>query len=249
VGQDVGVLLYVIGEGRYHTQNFKDVTVDDSQLTWDSTQGKSNYTTLAEAVMTNDGTGKPGVLTEFAGHASTSDGFSNFATLGQAYQNAISQNTKCNQGPTYDASYPPYDANGPDTSVADADVDGAADDAAVDDAAVADAAVPQDASTPDGGGTTDNGCNFDDITVATKGMVQSDVWVTRLRMHLPVSALGDDLHLAASDPQALVSSRHQVPTPDSGGCSEASGGSNTWLTLAMGGLAMALLARRRNRRA
>ena len=44
VGANVGIQLYVISEGRYHPQNFPDATIDFSQLAWDPSQQRSNYT-------------------------------------------------------------------------------------------------------------------------------------------------------------------------------------------------------------
>lgn len=115
VGASVSVVLYVIGEGRYHTQNFHDETVDDSLLTWDATQAQSNYAQLADQAMT--GGDSRGVLTEFAGHAFTRDAsngppsgsgyygygsYSPYNSLSQAYQAAATyaqgQGSKCTYG-------------------------------------------------------------------------------------------------------------------------------------------------------
>ncbi len=242
VGQKVGVLLYVIGEGRYHTSDFHDVTIEDSQLVWNNSTASSNYSTLADALMTS-GDSK-GVLTEFAGHASKNDfsrppngGFLSFAyfdSLAAAYKNAVDTTlaTKTNCDSFGDASINGPDTSTPDAATSDADVDGGAADAQVTDASTTPASDP---------------CRFDDFAVATSGMKLSDVWVTRMRMHLPVSALAADLHLAATQPQALVSPYHQIATSESSGCSEASGNSNTWTGIALGALGAVLVARRRKR--
>ena len=249
VGQTVGVLLYVISEGRYRTQNFRDVTIDDSQLVWDTAQNQSNYAALADAAMTG-GDGR-GVLTEFAGHAFHNDFSplsgtnynSYFSSLTQAYTSATST---CDAG----TNVPRYDASVSNPDAGDGDVDASDDASAAPDGDLADASVDDagvdDAAAPDAGLT--NPCDFDDIDVATKGMNTNDVWITRLRMHLPVAALGDDLRLEASSPQATVSPYHQVPGQDSSGCSEARGGiSSTWLSAAMGAFVALFLARRRQR--
>jgi hypothetical protein len=47
----VGIELFVLGEGRYHTQNFPDATIDFSKLAWDPTLNKSNYSQLAQAAL------------------------------------------------------------------------------------------------------------------------------------------------------------------------------------------------------
>lgn len=240
VGQRVGILLYVIGEGRYRTTNFHDVTVKDSQLVWDTAASKSNYSTLAESAMTG-GDGK-GVLTEFAGHANTSDfgqaGSRGFflPSLKEAYNQTTRQsfaNNNCSRSPLADSGF-----NTPDVNVPDASVDGSPSDASVADANAPDAAPP----------ASNNDCVFDDVDVATKGMNPSDVWITRMRMHLPVSALAADLQLGAESTQSLVSNQHSVAstTDAGGGCSEG-GGSNTWTGVALGALGAILVARRRKR--
>jgi hypothetical protein len=56
VGARVGVILYVLGQGRWRPQNFAEVLFDDSKLTWDTTLATSNYESLAESLMaSNDG--------------------------------------------------------------------------------------------------------------------------------------------------------------------------------------------------
>jgi hypothetical protein len=57
VGAHVGLELYVLAEGRYHTQNFPDATVDFTQLAWDPHNDISNYSTLVDsALAANQGT-------------------------------------------------------------------------------------------------------------------------------------------------------------------------------------------------
>jgi hypothetical protein len=55
VGAQVGVTLYVIGQGRYEAQNFPNATFDDSKLVWLHAQNISNYEPLAESIMQGDG--------------------------------------------------------------------------------------------------------------------------------------------------------------------------------------------------
>jgi hypothetical protein len=50
-GAEVDLVLWVLGEGRWQTQNFPSAVIDDSQLVWDTSQALSNYSTLAESVM------------------------------------------------------------------------------------------------------------------------------------------------------------------------------------------------------
>jgi hypothetical protein len=55
VGAQVGIVLYVLGEGRWRPQNFDEVLFDDSKLTWDLTSDSSNYETLAQSLMARNG--------------------------------------------------------------------------------------------------------------------------------------------------------------------------------------------------
>jgi hypothetical protein len=45
-GSTVGIGLWVVGEGRYETQNFPSFFIPTSDIAWDWTQNKSNYTEL-----------------------------------------------------------------------------------------------------------------------------------------------------------------------------------------------------------
>jgi hypothetical protein len=64
VGANVGITLYVLGDGRYEAQNFSNGTIDDSKLVWVTAQSQSNYQTLAANVMA--GNGGRTWLTEYA---------------------------------------------------------------------------------------------------------------------------------------------------------------------------------------
>jgi hypothetical protein len=86
IGVQVGLELFVLSEGRYHTQNFPDATVDFSRLAWDPYKDISTYDTLAqEALAANGGTGW---LTTFSGAASLGLGYANGVNPGLqlAYQ-------------------------------------------------------------------------------------------------------------------------------------------------------------------
>ena len=51
VGANVGIILYVITEGRYQTQNFPHAVFDDAKLRWSYAVNKSNYEPLALDLM------------------------------------------------------------------------------------------------------------------------------------------------------------------------------------------------------
>lgn len=56
-GPTVGIGLWIVGEGRYETQNFPSFFIPTSDIAWDWTQNKSNYTEL-RAQKTAAGGGK-----------------------------------------------------------------------------------------------------------------------------------------------------------------------------------------------
>jgi len=54
VGPAVGIILYVITEGKYQPQNFPHALFDDDELRWDPLENKSNYEPLSQAIMSRD---------------------------------------------------------------------------------------------------------------------------------------------------------------------------------------------------
>jgi hypothetical protein len=56
-GAVVGVTLWVVAEGRYQPQNFPSYRIEDSELAWDWTQNRSNYSDLRKS-KTDAGGGK-----------------------------------------------------------------------------------------------------------------------------------------------------------------------------------------------
>jgi hypothetical protein len=224
VGASVSLELWVISEGRYHPQNFPDATVDFSQLTYSVGASESNYETLAtNALASGNGTGW---LTEYAGYAPLQPATPNTPGLLDAYNQACmpTLGTTCDAGAAPDAAVddaPSSDAGGEATTEGGDDaalIDAAASDAAaVSDAAdaanAADAADAADdaGNAADGGTCTPTtGSQCDDLAVAFDGLHMSDVWITRLRANLPVSALSQDLILEAAPDQAPVQSLHQA---------------------------------------
>ncbi|AKU98258.1 hypothetical protein AKJ09_04922 [Labilithrix luteola] len=214
VGSKVGLTLWVIGEGRYRTQNFPNAVVDDSLLTWDGKASRSNLTQLQSQIFaSNDGRTW---LTETAGHAVLSGvmgiGADPSSSLYTAYmQSCFAKPAR--EVPCTDGELPPPDGTPLDES-ADAgtsDASDAGDDGDAGDAET-DAGVDGGEETP----VPPNRCTkwvagcagYDDLDVATRGLV-GDIWVTRLRADLPVQALGTDLRLEAAD-QTTVSGGHHT---------------------------------------
>ena len=57
-GPVVGISLWVVAEGRYESQNFPSFRIADSELAWDWTQSKSNYTEVrAQKTIASGGRG------------------------------------------------------------------------------------------------------------------------------------------------------------------------------------------------
>jgi hypothetical protein len=250
-GAEVDLVLWVLGEGRWDAQNFPAVVLDESQLTWDQAQGISNYEALAESLMAEQG-GRSW-LTEFAAPI-TSYGSSQTAnpSLYQAYYGFCSATGPSN-GSRVVAPAPcdPADgsANAADSSSAPSD---GSSEASEENADASEAGV--EVSETGAPGAAASPCQaFDDIDVATKGIDPLNTWLTRMRAHLPVQALGQDLVLAAAQ-QTPVSNVHQAgpssepPPNDPSGCTSTGRrrdacGSATLLVLVCG--AMAALLRRR----
>jgi hypothetical protein len=264
VGAHVGIDLWIISEGRYHTQNFPDAVVDFSQLAWDPVQNRSNYTELEQAALgANGGTGW---VTEFAQPMATS------SVAGEAfvrlYRSSCTIDYQCPSPPAdsgVDAPLPTGDASTADAD-SDADVEaGAGADADTD--AAADAATFADGATCAGAMPIDE---CDDTDVAFTGMHPFDIWITRLRADLPAAALPlGDLSLEANPSQVAVSSSHSTtkytnpnynPCPGAssngsgdGGCAcrtetdASSGGGGVWVAMVGFGLLAASKAARKKR--
>jgi hypothetical protein len=48
-GPNVGITMWILGEGRYEPSNFPTFTIENRDLTWDWNQGRSNYSELRAA--------------------------------------------------------------------------------------------------------------------------------------------------------------------------------------------------------
>jgi hypothetical protein len=266
VGSHVGLTLFVVGEGRYHTDNFPDSIVDWNSLAWDGRQNRSNMTDLvATALASNDGRGW---ITEAAIHAGGSSTVA-FADplLSVAYTNTCQYRPE-RTVPCDETALPPSNGS-PDDAGADAGDDGGDGGSDAGDAGT----KPPPACTK-----TVSGCDgFDDFEVATRGLHAGDIWVTRLRADLPVAALSADLRLSAAAQTEERPERSTVkftdanfnPCAASGGSpsssSSSSGGSSsgggcvcrttrfpidsgTWLLIGATALGAAMILRAKKRR-
>jgi hypothetical protein len=239
VGSLVSIELFVLSEGRYHTQNFPDAAVDFSKLAWDPNLNESTYTTLMQqALAANGGTGW---LTEFAGLATLSS-FSSGPnpSLLSAY---TSQCTPAPASCTTEPSPAVAQTEGGDEAASGAGADATAGDDAGDgaggvhrkgggDAAVAtdatidatidatvDAAIDanpandaEDSAPPGPVTVCTAAVMCDDLEVAMTGIDPGNFWITRLRADLPARALAADLVLEATSSQVPVANVHNATT-------------------------------------
>jgi hypothetical protein len=244
VGANVGITLYVVGEGRYHPQNFADIAFDETKLVWDYGAGRSNYQDLSETAM-RASPGGAGWLTEYANRPSLIRGSgssgSASSSLIDTYMNACALGFRGVTRPFGD------DGGADDAGSTDAASDTSADaDATSDagDAGDADTDAASDAGTPPVACQGASCC--DDLDVALTGLHRSDVWVTRLRAILPVAALSKgDLRLEATAAQTIVSNVHHARDPDVP--SSTSGRNGSLLSFGGGVLGVVSLLRRRRR--
>jgi hypothetical protein len=254
-GASVGLTLYVIGEGRYHPQNFPDAAaIDDKQLFWNFNTSRSNYQELSQAAMASN-MGRSW-LTESTEKISTDD----MGQLGANYQSACLQEQR--GADVYGASSSGGSSSGGSSSSGNASSSSGGSDAGDTEGGIDAAAASSSGSSSSSSGASSSGGQgprpmgakvCDDLDVARRGMLVGGIWLTRLRANLAPSALGQDLRLEAAAKQAPVSRVHQAQdptaTPAAASVSPISA-SRTGSTL-MFGLTTAYLAlrlRRRNKR-
>ena len=213
-GAKIGVTLWVIGEGRYRTQNFPEGTIDWSTLAWDVPQGRSNRAELeAAALASNNGRSW---ITEAAVRTSLTESKagSGLPNVYDAYTSQCAFRPPHNV-PCDETALPPPDGKPSDLMMPDMPSDPDAGDAGAGD---------PDAGDPDAGADSGadagpvcvkvvRGCDgFDDLDVAAATIHPADVWVTRLRADLPMSALATDLVLQAAEQQVELDPAHKTST-------------------------------------
>lgn len=198
-GANVGMTLFVIGEGRWTVENFPEVIRPDD-INWDFSQQRSDYATQRNlALASNDG--------------------SSWITA-YAHPGALLSPTT---NPTTGAQVQYLTALGPATTVADAFMDqafanGEADlqcsgiysALAMSGDVVRDPCPLEDGDcVPVAEGEIDAryfACGpLDDLAVALTGLHPRDVWVTRLESNLPRAALANDLILTPASQLPLSS--------------------------------------------
>ena len=199
VGANVGIELFVLSEGRYHPQNFPDVTIDFTQLAWDPSQSRSNYTELAAAALASNGGN--GWLTEGSQPANLFGAGGLNPPLSTTYDSTCSELLLPAPASCSEPSEAGVEAG---TDASDA---GTADDAAEAGAAEGGAG---DAGTPDAGSCQPTVVPCDDLNLAMTGIDMGSLWITRLRANLPSAALATDLVLEAAPSQTEVPNVHST---------------------------------------
>lgn len=204
-GSNVGVVLYVIGEGRMQTANFENGYVPPSLVTWDFLSDQSDYSELRAAVLAgNEGRSWITAYANAGGLLSTSwkQGFNNSFQVGDPssfnFANSIAE-AYVYQG----------FANGEEAESNSACLDafGAVQNSK---SKVVDLCDENGENCSELVGTEIDSrtleCGaLDDIGTALVGMHPADVWITRLEAELPRTALDQDLLLEAADQQQDVS--------------------------------------------
>jgi hypothetical protein len=191
------IVLYVVTEGRFTTQNFAEVAIDQSLLSWNFATQSSNYETLrADVLAENDG---KSWITAYAGvgmfGSNQWDSFGNDVSFLPSYLNQALENGEIPNA--CDAA-----SNPPDES-----------------ARVVNPCPPGEPWDSPACGTVGPGevdarslgcAGADDVAVALTGLRIQDTWVTRLEANLPRAALAEDLQLAASPKQEPVTNFPQA---------------------------------------
>jgi hypothetical protein len=204
-GAQTPIVLYVVGEGRYTVQNFPEVRLETSLLSWNFRTSESNYEELRRLAL-GQGDGR-GFLTSSATQGLFSGGFSDPQTFQFVNFLQLYAQQAFNNGETAELCKTSQTAsNGNNTSGTGA------------------------GPKPLGGGVVKNPCpagepwdspacmpvtdfidarefgceDLDDVATALEGLHLDDVWVTRLEANLPRAALATDLLLQASKTQEPV---------------------------------------------
>jgi hypothetical protein len=233
-GASVSLVLYVVGEGRYKTQNFPETLVSPASLAWDWTAQQSNYSELRDAA-----------LSAGAGDAWLTS-FSRAAALTTKITAADGQLA------TYAAGSGSYD-NLADLYFAQAaENDGALTPCSVGSNAASKSVVLEACAMAGcSGGQIEASAlacdGYDDLAAATIGLHPADVWVTRLEAELPREALAKDLVLGAHMAQDEIGNWHvaqkdlndppcpkTAPQDDTQNASVDSGGSGGFCSFAPG---------------
>jgi hypothetical protein len=212
VSAEVGVVLYVIGEGRYHTANFENAQIPPSLVTWDFLSDETDYSELR--LRTLESNAGRTFLTTYSKKSLLAPVVDNIGFGGTLFYNVGNSSNVGFGASAADTIAEAYllqgDANG--------ESDGLVNDciAALNQHTGSSKIVVEPCD--DGGNcraldsteidAADFRCGgLDDVASALIGMHPDDVVITRLEANLPRTALDTDLLLEAADDQDDVEHR------------------------------------------
>lgn len=248
-GPFTSIVLYVIGEGRWETENFVNAEVPLEDIVWDGDTDSSNYAALRTQTLSQAG-GLAWLSSYAVQNALLSQSFDQNTGFASSIGSTYFQQILDDQGMNYDQ----YNA-------CQEKLNGGAPSGVVVELCDANDVC----ASPQGGqiDSRDFDCDtLTDLSTALVGMHPPDVWVTRLEANLPRYALAQDLQLRAAGSQETIGNYHVAEKSENYECSAAPvgpssakggkstpGGNGTPLVIAgLGAMAM-LLAMRRTRQA
>ncbi|NUO48957.1 MAG: DUF2330 domain-containing protein [Polyangiaceae bacterium] len=210
-GAQTPIVLYVVGEGRYTVQNFPEVRLQTSLLSWNFRTSESNYQELRLLAL-GQGDGR-GFLTTSASQGLLSGGFvdpQSFQPMSfldlyaqQAFNNGETAELCQTSAPSFSGGSTTGTGGGPRPPS----------NGVVRNPCPAGEPWDSPACMPNSDfiDARQFGCeDLDDVATALEGLHLEDVWVTRLEANLPRAAFATDLVLQASKKQEPVASTLQA---------------------------------------
>lgn len=211
VGSFVGITLFVIGEGRFGMPDLPEVSVATKNLEWDFAAQTSNYPELRQQALLQNG-GRT-YITTFARQRGLADQIAlprtGAGVLTVSVTDSLGQRTDAT---TLTSLYFLQAAANENESPKTCSFDKSA--ALATNALVVECQDPPCSNPAPGNLWSDTfACSgFDDVEAAVIGMHPSDIWVTRLEMRLPATALDADCVLEPSVNQGTVQNAYLAKT-------------------------------------
>ncbi len=185
VGDQVGIVLYVIGDARYQMPDLEEVTIDEDELVWDFSKAESNYARLRQAALSENG------------------GFSFLTTFADSgvFSKSTPRPMQTSRGTFADSLADLYFAQA-------AESDGTASSCDVVQEGLQTSPViveDWDSRAPPASGSLVCG-GYSDLATALVGLAPARAWLTRLDLELPKYALSMDCVVERNADQTQVDS-------------------------------------------